>query len=100
MSTQASQTVFPEVGDLVVATVTRVEDYGAYVKLDEYAGIEGLVHISEISTTWVSQSTAEPNRSVSATSDRQGKIGEDARVEEGEESRSDSQERRRKNAEA
>src|SRR5207249_2411365 len=25
----------------------------AYVKLDEYAGIEGLVHISEISTTWV-----------------------------------------------
>ncbi len=43
----------PEVGDLVVATVTRVEDYGAYVKLDEFSGIEGLVHISEISTTWV-----------------------------------------------
>lgn len=53
MSTQASQVVFPEVGDLVVATVKRVEDYGAYVRLDEYAGIEGLVHISEISTTWV-----------------------------------------------
>src|SRR5439155_19857775 len=43
----------PEVGDLVVTTVTRVEDYGAYVKLDEFSGIEGLVHISEISTTWV-----------------------------------------------
>jgi translation initiation factor 2 subunit 1 len=28
-------------------------DYGAYVRLDEYEGIEGLVHISEISTTWV-----------------------------------------------
>src|SRR3989475_2334742 len=53
MSTQASQTVFPEVGDLVIATVTRVEDYGAYVKLDEYKAVEGLVHISEISTTWV-----------------------------------------------
>src|SRR5215467_1967855 len=53
MSTQASQTVYPEVGDLVVASVTRVEDYGAYVKLDEFSGIEGLVHISEISTTWV-----------------------------------------------
>ncbi len=38
---------------MVVATVNRVEDYGAYVKLDEYANIEGLVHISEISTTWV-----------------------------------------------
>ena len=53
MTAQASQAIFPELGDLVVATVTRVEDYGAYVKLDEYANIEGLVHISEISTTWV-----------------------------------------------
>lgn len=53
MSTQASENAFPEVGDLVVATVNKVEDYGAYVKLDEYAEIEGLVHISEISTTWV-----------------------------------------------
>src|SRR5712692_9015347 len=53
LSSQASQALMPEVGDLVVATVTRVEDYGAYVKLDEFSGIEGLVHISEISTTWV-----------------------------------------------
>ncbi len=53
MTAQASQPLYPEIGDLVVATVARVEDYGAYVKLDEYAGIEGLVHISEISTTWV-----------------------------------------------
>jgi translation initiation factor 2 subunit 1 len=53
LTAQASQTVYPELGDLVVATVNRVEDYGAYVKLDEYASIEGLVHISEISTTWV-----------------------------------------------
>src|SRR5947209_10070348 len=53
MSTQTSQIIFPEVGDLVVATVKRVEDYGAYVKLDEFAGIEGLVHISEMATTWV-----------------------------------------------
>ncbi|HEX4921135.1 MAG TPA: translation initiation factor IF-2 subunit alpha [Candidatus Bathyarchaeia archaeon] len=53
MSAQASENLFPEVGDLVVATVNKVEDYGAYVKLDEFAGIEGLVHISEISTTWV-----------------------------------------------
>src|SRR5712692_9831551 len=53
MSTQTSQAIFPEVGDLVVATVQRVEDYGAYVKLDEFAGIEGLAHISEMATTWV-----------------------------------------------
>src|SRR5437899_603797 len=53
MSTQTSQVIFPEVGDLVVATVKRVEDYGAYVKLGEFAGIAGLGHISEMATTWV-----------------------------------------------
>lgn len=31
----------------------RVVDYGAYVKLDEYEDKEGLIHISEISTSWV-----------------------------------------------
>jgi translation initiation factor 2 subunit 1 len=44
---------YPEVGDLVVATVTRVVDYGAYVKLDEYTDVEGLIHISEIASTYV-----------------------------------------------
>jgi len=44
---------YPEVGDLVVATVTRIVDYGAYVKLDEYTGVEGLIHISEIASTYV-----------------------------------------------
>ncbi len=44
---------YPEVGDLVVATVARVVDYGGYVKLDEYDGVEGLVHISEIASTYV-----------------------------------------------
>jgi len=50
MSSAAS---LPEVGDLVVATVTKVVDYGAYVSLDEYDAAEGLLHISEIATTWV-----------------------------------------------
>ena len=44
---------YPDVGDLVIATVVRVVDYGAYVRLDEYQGKEGMIHISEISTTWV-----------------------------------------------
>ena len=43
---------WPDVGDLVVATVKRIVDYGAYVHLDEY-GKEGLLHISEISSSWV-----------------------------------------------
>jgi translation initiation factor 2 subunit 1 len=44
---------YPEVGELVIASVAKVVDYGAYISLDEYDGLEGLVHISEISTTWV-----------------------------------------------
>jgi translation initiation factor 2 subunit 1 len=43
---------WPDVGDLVVATVVRITDYGAYVKLDEY-NKEGLLHISEVSSSWV-----------------------------------------------
>lgn len=44
---------WPEVGDIVIGTVVRIEPYGAYVKLDEYNGKEGFIHISEISSTWV-----------------------------------------------
>ena len=43
---------WPQAGDLVVATVRRITHYGAYVSLDEY-GKEGLLHISEISSTWI-----------------------------------------------
>lgn len=44
---------FPEEGELVVATVTNVRDYGAFVKLEEYPGKEGFVHVSEVTTGWV-----------------------------------------------
>jgi translation initiation factor 2 subunit 1 len=43
---------WPEVGDLVIATVETVTNYGAYVKLDEYDK-RGLLHISEISSSWI-----------------------------------------------
>jgi len=43
---------WPDVGDLVIATVVKTTDYGAYVELDEY-GKEGLLHISEVSSSWV-----------------------------------------------
>ncbi|MHC1586792.1 MAG: translation initiation factor IF-2 subunit alpha [Candidatus Hecatellaceae archaeon] len=44
---------FPEPGELVIATVNTVKDYGAYLGLDEYGGMEGFLHISEVSTSWV-----------------------------------------------
>jgi translation initiation factor 2 subunit 1 len=43
---------WPEVGDLVIATVEEVTDFGAYAKLDEYDK-KGLLHISEISSSWI-----------------------------------------------
>jgi len=43
---------WPRRGELVVATVDRIVDYGAYVILDEYDK-EGLLHVSEISSRWV-----------------------------------------------
>jgi translation initiation factor 2 subunit 1 len=43
---------WPENGDLVIATIETVTDYGAYAKLDEY-GKRGLLHVSEISSSWI-----------------------------------------------
>ncbi|MGQ9507189.1 MAG: translation initiation factor IF-2 subunit alpha [Candidatus Bathycorpusculaceae bacterium] len=43
---------WPEVGDLVIATVQSVADYGAYVNLDEYDK-KGLLHVSEVASSWI-----------------------------------------------
>lgn len=43
---------WPDVGELVIATVIRITDYGAYVRLDEYDK-EGLLHVSEVASRWV-----------------------------------------------
>ncbi|HDI07498.1 MAG TPA: translation initiation factor IF-2 subunit alpha [Candidatus Bathyarchaeota archaeon] len=43
---------WPEPGDLVIGTVKKVTEYGAYVMLDEY-GKEGLLHRSEVSSSWI-----------------------------------------------
>lgn len=44
---------WPEVGDLVIGTVTQIVPFGAYVTLDEYNIEGGLLHISELSSRWV-----------------------------------------------
>jgi translation initiation factor 2 subunit 1 len=40
---------WPEIGELVIATIESVMDYGAYANLDEYRR-RGFLHISEISS--------------------------------------------------
>ena len=44
---------FPDEGEIVVVTVTKIGDHGAYVSLDEYNSIQGFLHISEIAPGWV-----------------------------------------------
>ncbi len=43
----------PEEGENVLVTVTRIAPHAAFVNLDEYDNLEGMIHISEISKTWV-----------------------------------------------
>ena len=40
---------WPEYGELVIATIVKVKEYGAYANLEEY-NKQGLLHISEISS--------------------------------------------------
>ena len=44
---------YPEVGEFVIGTVKKIIPYGAFVGLDEYAGVEAFIHISQVSTGWV-----------------------------------------------
>ncbi len=44
---------YPEEGEFVIATVKNIQNYGAFLSLDEYPGKEGFMHISEVAPTWV-----------------------------------------------
>ena len=44
---------YPEEGEFVVGTVKTVQNFGAFVTLDEYSDKEGFIHIAEIATGWV-----------------------------------------------
>ncbi|KAJ2544801.1 hypothetical protein EV175_005865 [Coemansia sp. RSA 1933] len=40
---------FPEVDEVVMVRITRIEDLGAYVELEEYGTIEGVILVKELS---------------------------------------------------
>jgi translation initiation factor 2 subunit 1 len=44
---------YPEEGELVVGTVTSIRNFGAFVKLDEFADREAFIHLSEVAAGWV-----------------------------------------------
>lgn len=44
---------YPAEGDFVVATVTSIRNFGAFVKLDEFNDREAFIHLSEVATGWV-----------------------------------------------
>ena len=43
---------FPEYGELVIGTVTKIFDHGAFVTLDEYNNMEAYCPLSEVSRSW------------------------------------------------
>ena len=55
MATETQE--LPEVGEIVIATIKKTGDHGAYVSLDEYDDIQGFLHISEIAPGWVRKVT-------------------------------------------
>ncbi|MBU4534810.1 MAG: translation initiation factor IF-2 subunit alpha [Euryarchaeota archaeon] len=44
---------WPDEGELIVGTVHKVLNYGAFASLEEYQGKEAFIHISEVSSGWV-----------------------------------------------
>lgn len=44
---------FPEVGEYVIVTITGINPNSAFAKLDEYEQKSGMIHISEVASTWI-----------------------------------------------
>lgn len=49
----------PEVGDYVVVNIEDVDKNSAYANLEEYDDLTGLIHISEVSRSWVQDARKE-----------------------------------------
>ena len=58
----------PDWGEFVLCTVERVTPYAAWCKMDEYPGIEGMIHVSEVSGKWVHdiRDFVKPNKQYTA----------------------------------
>ncbi len=53
LRSNSNMTEWPSPGEVVVCRVTRILDYGVFVELVEYPGVQGFVHISQVASSWV-----------------------------------------------
>ena len=44
---------WPEQGEIVVVTISKILDYGVFCDMMEYPGLKGFVHLSNIATSWI-----------------------------------------------
>ena len=49
----AQESDLPIRGEIVLATISKIMDHGAYVTLDEYDQMQGFLHVSEIAPGWI-----------------------------------------------
>lgn len=49
----AQEHELPVRGEIVLATISKLMDHGAYVTLDEYGEMQGFLHVSEIAPGWI-----------------------------------------------
>lgn len=49
----AQEHELPVRGEIVLATISKIMDHGAYVALDEYGDMQGFLHVSEIAPGWI-----------------------------------------------
>lgn len=47
------QDVYPQQGEIVIATVKKITQFGAFCSLDEYSNLDAFLHVSEVSPGWV-----------------------------------------------
>ncbi|MEM4944267.1 MAG: translation initiation factor IF-2 subunit alpha [Saccharolobus sp.] len=48
-----NKNALPSEGEILIATIKQVFDYGSYVALDEYSGLQAFLPWSEVSSKWV-----------------------------------------------
>ena len=44
---------FPKEGQLAACTITQIQPHCAWVTLDEYEDLKGMIHVSEVASSWI-----------------------------------------------